>query len=287
MKRILKKVLPKSFFSDAPTIPVVRMSGAIAAGGSGLRPPLSLESIATPLEKAFRIKDAPAVALILNSPGGSPAQSNLIHQRIRHLAKKHEKRVLIFVEDVAASGGYMIACAGDEIIADSYSIIGSIGVISAGFGFTEAISKLGVERRVYTSGENKSILDPFQPEKDEDIERLKEIQAEIHGQFIDLVKTSRSDHLDDSNPDLFTGAFWTSPRALELGLIDKIGNMKSELEERFGDKVDIRLISAEKSFLSRRLLGGELSSAEQIAKSAAEGLLQAVEERAIWNRYGL
>lgn len=287
MLRTVKKVLPKSWRSDDPTIPVVRMSGAIAAGGSGFRQPLSLASTAPPLEKAFRIKDAPAVAIVLNSPGGSPAQSNLIHERIRHLAKKKEKKVLIFVEDVAASGGYMIACAGDEIIADTYSIIGSIGVVAAGFGFTGAIEKLGVERRVYTSGENKMILDPFQPEKESDVERLLDIQSDIHGKFIDLVKTRRGDNLDESNPEMFTGAFWTAGRALELGLIDKIGNMKTELEERYGDKVNIRLIDADKSFFARRFFGSEMPSADTLARSAGEGLLQSVEERAMWNRYGL
>ncbi|MCB1457941.1 MAG: S49 family peptidase, partial [Nitratireductor sp.] len=186
-----RKFVPSRFRKDRVVIPVVRLSGAIMASGSPLRQNLSLAAVAPALERAFSFKRAPAVALSVNSPGGSPVQSRLIHSRIRELAEKHDKQVLVFVEDVAASGGYMIALAGDEIIADETSIVGSIGVVSASFGFDKAIARLGVERRVYTAGENKVILDPFQPEKQKDIDYLKSLQLEIHQVFIDMVKARR------------------------------------------------------------------------------------------------
>ena len=189
MPGLLTRLVPRRFRNAAIEIPVVRLHGAIMSGGSALRPSLSLASTAAVLEKAFSNKHAPAVAISLNSPGGSPVQSRLIYRRIRDLASEHQKKVFIFVEDVAASGGYMIALAGDEIIADPSSIVGSIGVVSAGFGFQEMIRKIGVERRVHTSGRNKAILDPFQPEKEDDIAHLKELQQHIHTVFIDLVKS--------------------------------------------------------------------------------------------------
>ena len=187
LKRLINRMLPKSWRSSVVTIPVVRLHGAIMAGGGQLRPSLSLASSAGLIEKAFAF-DAPAVAFSVNSPGGSPVQSRLIFKRIRDLAVEKNKKVLVFVEDVAASGGYMIAAAGDEIIADPSSIVGSIGVVSASFGFPELMKKIGVERRVHTAGKNKSVLDPFKPEKKEDIERLKALQLEVHDTFIDLVK---------------------------------------------------------------------------------------------------
>ncbi len=194
--------------SDTVTIPVVRLHGTIASGGTQFRQNLSLASVAGVLEKAFAFKNAPAVAISVNSPGGSPVQSRLIYRRIRDLASEKNKPVLIFVEDVAASGGYMIALAGDEIVADPSSIVGSIGVISASFGFTELMKKIGIERRVYTAGRNKAVLDPFKPENEEDVERLKQLQLQVHDTFIDLVKQRRGAKLKDE-PDLFTGLFWT------------------------------------------------------------------------------
>ncbi len=211
MTGFLKKLMPKRFRKDGVTIPVVRLHGAIMAGGSQFRPALNLASASTVLEKAFSMKDAPAVAISINSPGGSPVQSRLIYQRIRDLAAEKNKRVIVFVEDVAASGGYMIALAGDEIIADPTSIVGSIGVVSGGFGFPELLKKIGVERRVYTAGQNKVILDPFQPEKEKDIEFLKGLQLEIHEIFIGMVKARRG-HLLADNPDIFSGLFWTGNR---------------------------------------------------------------------------
>lgn len=286
MKNLIKRLLPKRFRKDNAVIPVVRLSGAIMAGGSALRPALNLAAVAQTLEKAFSVKRAPAVAILVNSPGGSPVQSRLIFARIRQLAAEKDKRVLVFVEDVAASGGYMIALAGDEIIADPTSIVGSIGVVSGGFGFPELLKKLGVERRVYTSGENKVILDPFQPEKTSDIEYLKTLQREIHEVFIAMVKERRGSRLKD-HPDLFSGLFWTGGRALDLGLIDGLGDLRGTLQARYGKDVELQLVTAAKNLFGRRLPGVDTRAPERIAAAAAEGLAQTAEERALWSRYGL
>ncbi len=234
MRRFFNRLLPKSMRSEAVTIPVIRLSGPIMSGGSQFRPSLSLASTAGLIEKAFSYSDAPAVAIVINSPGGSAVQSRLIYKRIRDLAAEKNKAVLVFVEDVAASGGYMIAVAGDEIIADPSSIVGSIGVISATFGFPELLRKIGVERRVYTAGPNKSVLDPFRPEREEDVERLKQLQLEVHATFIELVKDRRGAKLKD-DPDLFTGLFWTGETGRALGLVDAVGDMMAELRKRYGD----------------------------------------------------
>ncbi len=272
--------------SEVVTIPVIRLHGTIMSGGSQLRPSLSLASTAGVLEKAFAIADAPAIAISINSPGGSPVQSRLIYKRIRDLAVEKNKTVLVFVEDVAASGGYMIAVAGDEIFADPSSIVGSIGVVSASFGFTEMMKKIGVERRVYTAGKNKAVLDPFKPEKKEDIERLKSLQLEVHETFIDLVKGRRGAKLKD-DPELFTGLFWTAKKGLKLGLVDALGDMRQVLKDRYGPKTKLRLITAPRGFFGRRLgLFGSQSMSE-IAASAASGLIDAAEERALWGRFGL
>jgi serine protease SohB len=233
MAGFLKTLVPKRFRKEGVAIPVVRLQGAIMATGSQFRPPLNLSTAAPALEKAFAYKSAPAVAISINSPGGSPVQSRLIFQRIRDLAAEKNKRVLVFVEDVAASGGYMIALAGDEIFADPTSIVGSIGVVSGGFGFPEMLKKIGVERRVYTAGSNKAILDPFQPERENEIEYLKSLQLEIHQVFIDMVKARRGEKLAD-DPDLFSGLFWTGGRGHALGLIDGLTDMRSELKRRYG-----------------------------------------------------
>ena len=239
----LKNLIPKRFRKEVPVIPVVRLQGTIMPGGSQLRPALNLATVSPLLNKAFADKKAPAVAISINSPGGSPVQSRLIYRRIRDLAEEKDKRVLVFVEDVAASGGYMIAVAGDEIIADPSSIVGSIGVISASFGFPELLKKIGVERRVYTAGKNKATLDPFQPEKKADIDHLKGLQEEIHRVFIDLVRERRGDKLADEE-NLFTGMFWSGLSGKELGLVDALGDMRSFLKERFGEKVEMKLNSA-------------------------------------------
>jgi signal peptide peptidase SppA len=287
---MMTRFLPARFRKSVPIIPVVRLRGMIAASGSPLQPVLSLAAVAPALERAFAVKQAPAVAISVNSPGGSPVQSRLIHKRIRDLAAEKNKPVLVFTEDVAASGGYMIAVAGDEIIADPSSIVGSIGVISAGFGFTEAIKKIGVERRVYTAGQNKSTLDPFQPEKEDDVERLKALQLEVHQTFIDLVRERRGDKLKD-DPDLFTGRFWAGNSARDLGLVDHLGDMRAFIKQRFGDKAQLRLVTMPRGLFGRRPqpgvtgLGGIDPSV--LTSHAASGLLSALEERALWNRYGL
>ena len=288
MKRLFSRLLPKSMRSDAVTIPVVRLHGAIMAGGGLGRQPLSLASTAGLLEKAFAM-DAPAVAISINSPGGSPVQSRLIFKRIRDLAQEKNRLVLMFVEDVAASGGYLIALAGDEIIADPSSIVGSIGVVSASFGFPELLKKIGVERRVHTAGRNKAVLDPFRPEKKEDVERLKALQLEVHDTFIDLVKSRRGTRLAD-DPDLFTGLFWTGKKGLELGLVDALGDMRSVLKDRYGPKTRLKLITAPRGLFGRRLgvFGSrDGSGTSDIVGSATSGLLQAIEDRALWNRFGL
>jgi serine protease SohB len=235
------------------------------------------------LDRAFATRHAPAVALAINSPGGSPVQSHLIFRRIRQLAAEKNRRVIAFVEDAAASGGYMIACAADEIIADPHSIVGSIGVVGGSFGFDKAIGKLGIERRLYTSGEHKATLDPFLPENPDDVERLKKLQREIHDSFIALVKSRRSGKLNGSESDLFSGEYWVGQRARELGLVDAIGDLRAVLRERFGDKVVTPLISADRSWLGRRVpgIGGEALG------GVADEVISAIEARALWARYGL
>ena len=228
------------------------------------------------IEKAFSLKKAKAVAISINSPGGSPVQSHLIYKFIREQAKKNKKKVIVFAEDVAASGGYLIACAGDEIYANSSSIIGSIGVIYSSFGFTELIKKIGVERRVHTAGKNKSTLDPFLDEKAEDIERLKTIQLDLHKDFIQVVENSRGSKLNKSVTELFSGEFWSGSKAKELGLIDDVGNANEVLRKKFGDDVVIKKFEKSKGWFAKKL-----SSNNQI-----EQLVNIVEERSIWQRYG-
>ena len=288
MKDFIRRYLPKRFRKEGVTIPVVKLHGAIMAGGSQFRPALNLSAVASSLEKAFNYKNAPAVVLSINSPGGSPVQSRMIFARIRQLAAEKNKRVLVFVEDVAASGGYMLAIAGDEIFADPTSVVGSIGVVSGGFGFPELLKKIGVERRVYTAGENKAILDPFKPEKDSDIEYLKSLQLEIHKVFIDMVKDRRGKKLAD-NPDLFSGLFWTGTKGVELGLIDGLGDMRETVKARFGDKTRLELVSSSRGLFSRKASGISVSSelGASIAASAVAGLAETVEDKALWGRFGL
>jgi signal peptide peptidase SppA len=225
-------------FRRAPTVPVVRLSGVIApTGGLLASRSLSIDSVAPLLKRAFDMRGAKAVALAINSPGGSPVQSSLIAQRIRLHAVEKNLPVIAFVEDVAASGGYWLACAADEILVDPSSIVGSIGVISAGFGFQDLIARFGVERRVHTSGERKAMLDPFRPENPEDVERLKRLQVEIHDGFKDWVRQRRASRLKGDEAALFNGEFWTGRRGLELGLADGLGELRATLQARYGAKV--------------------------------------------------
>lgn len=272
------------FRGRRPLVPVVRLAGVIGFS-TPLRPGLTLASVARMLDRAFAARNAAAVALLINSPGGSPTQSHLIWRRIRELAKEKNRRVIAFVEDAAASGGYMIACAADEIVADPNSIVGSIGVVGGSFGFDKLIAKLGIERRLYTSGEHKAMLDPFLPENAGDVERLKKLQQEIHEGFIALVKAQRANKLQGADGDLFSGEYWTGKRAVELGLIDAIGDLRSTLRERFGEKVLMPIMPADRSFLGRRIFGG--ARAELTQGSLAEDIISALEARALWARYGL
>jgi signal peptide peptidase SppA len=270
------------FGRGGPVVPLVRLSGAIGSAGMPLRQSLSLAGIEDALERAFAVKAAPAVAILINSPGGSAVQSHLIFKRIRALAEEKGKQVIVGVEDVAASGGYMIALAGDTIVVDPSSIVGSIGVVFAGFGFPKLLDKIGVERRVHTAGDSKVILDPFQNEKAEDVARLESLQREVHAAFIELVKTRRGPRLKD-DPDLFTGAFWSGGRAVALGLADEVDDLRAALRRRFGESVVVKPISAERGLFRRRFgLSGRPPAGELL-----QGLVAVIEDRLLWARFGL
>lgn len=275
-------------FSRTPIVPVLRFTGPIGMA-TPLRPGLSIAVVAGAIEKAFSLSSVPTVAVAINSPGGSPVQSSLIFKRLRQLADEKKKRVVVFCEDVAASGGYYLAVAGDEIYADPSSIVGSIGVISAGFGLDKAIERLGVERRVYTAGLNKGSLDPFLPERPDDVERLKALQRDVHDVFIGVVKDRRAGRLKGPDTELFSGAFWSAARAHDLGLIDGIADMRSHLRELHGPKVRLRLVpiggGGLMSLLRRSPALDQLANADRLA--LADDLVSAVEARALWARYGL
>ena len=266
-----------SFFKKKKIIPHIKLSGVIGNVGK-FKQGIDFSGQEELISKAFALKKAPCVAITINSPGGSPVQSHLIYNLIRQQAKKNKKKVIVFAEDVAASGGYLIACAGDEIYANSSSIIGSIGVIYSSFGFTELIKKIGVERRVHTAGKNKSTLDPFLDEKKEDIERLKNIQLDLHKDFIDVVEKSRGPKLKKSDIELFTGEFWSGRRAKDLGLIDDVGDANQILREKFGQDIVIKKFEKSKGWLSKKLS----SSNDQV-----DQLANILDEKSVWQRYGL
>jgi serine protease SohB len=283
----VRAIVPRRFRADIPVVPVVRLSGVIGFS-TPLKPGLTLASCARSLDRAFAFRKPRAVALLINSPGGSAVQSHFIFKRIRALSEEKQVPVIAFVEDVAASGGYMIACAADEIVADVSSIVGSIGVVGGSFGFHRLLDKIGVERRLYTSGEHKAMLDPFLPEKPEDVERLKAIQKEIHEMFIALVKGRRGDKLAGPESALFSGEFWTGSQALGLGVIDRLGDLRSILRERFGEKVVMPLVAAERGLFGRRIPGiGERIGAGWDRPGLADDVISALEARAWWARYGL
>ncbi len=265
-----------SIFRKSQNVSVIPLNGIIAPN-IGRRKGLNLNEIDKNIEDAFSVKNLKAVALQINSPGGSPVQSEMISKRIRGLSEKKNIPVLAFVEDVAASGGYWLACSADEIFASKASIIGSIGVVSSGFGFDKAIQKLGVERRLYTSGDNKAILDPFLPENKDDVKRLKAIQKELHNQFISFVKSRRGSKITNENKEIFTGAFWSGEKSLGLGLIDSFGEMKAVLKDRFGENVKIKEFAPKKKLFG---FGNLLSG-------ALDMLLHKVEERNSFNKFGL
>jgi signal peptide peptidase SppA len=288
----LKSWLPERLRRGRVVVPVVRLSGTIGAV-TPLRPGMSLAGVARTLERAFATRNAKAVALVINSPGGSPVQSRQIYLRIRQLAAEKQLPVLVFVEDVAASGGYMIACAGDEIFCDPSSILGSIGVVGGTFGFQELIRKIGVERRLYTAGAHKAMLDPFLPENPDDVARVKALQREIHAIFIALVKQSRGPRLKGADDVLFTGEYWAGETSVALGLADAIGDLRSTLRARYGDKVKTPVIAPSTGLLSG-LLGRKSAGAATLASLASpdgiaglpDELISALETRAIWAKFG-
>jgi signal peptide peptidase SppA len=285
---ILARLPVEQFRNPPPVVPVIRLAGPIGQIGV-LRSGLALARLASVIERAFAARDLKAVALVVNSPGGSAVQSALIAKRVRDIAGEKNIPVYAFVEDVAASGGYWLACAADEIYANASSVVGSIGVISASFGLHEAIHKLGVERRVYTAGEKKMMLDPFQPENPDDVERLQALQQEIHRNFQDWVRERRGVRLRGLDSDLFSGEFWSGTRAAQLGLVDGIDDLRSHMRRRFGDTVRLRLVSAPTPWI-RRWFGphtGSMAPPRLLPESWADDVVSAVEARALWSRFGL
>ena len=288
----VRPYMPKRWRGDLPVVPVVRLTGVIGFS-TPLRPGLSIAGVAKTLDRAFAVRNARAVALVINSPGGSAVQSHLIFQRIRALSDEKKVPIIAFVEDVAASGGYMIACAADEIVCDPASIVGSIGVIGASFGFPEAMKRFGIERRIYTAGEHKSMLDPFLPEQEEDVARLKAIQRDIHDMFIGLVRARRGARLAGPENTMFSGEYWVAKTAKEFGLIDQIGDVRSFLRQRFGENVMMPPIASERSFFGRRSPGVAGVSPERILDGVidraglVDDIISAIETRAIWARFGL
>ncbi len=285
---LLAKLPVERFRDPPPVVAVLRLKGVIAPSGR-LRGGLDLAGLAGQIEAAFKLRRLTAVALAVNSPGGSPTQSNLIYTRIRALAAEKEIPVIAFAEDVAASGGYWLVCAGDEIYADENSIVGSIGVVSASFGFQDLLARIGVERRLHTQGDRKVMLDPFSPEKDADVKRLTAIQKDIHANFKRLVKERRGDKITISDRKLFSGDIWTGREALEAGLIDGLGEIREVLRAKFGDRVKLRLIRGRTSLL-KRLTGRGGTEFESVGDTLADwprNLIAAVEDRAFWSRFGL
>jgi signal peptide peptidase SppA len=285
----LMELVPARLRRGTAVVPVVRLSGVIGAV-TPLRPGMSLAGIARTLERAFATRNAKAVALVVNSPGGSPVQSRQIYLRIRQLAAEKKLPVLVFVEDVAASGGYMIACAGDEIFCDPSSILGSIGVVGGSFGFQELIRKIGIERRLYTAGAHKAMLDPFLPENPEDVERVKALQREIHALFIALVKQSRGARLKGADDVIFTGEYWAGETSVSLGLADAIGDLRATLRARYGDKVLTPVIAPATGMLSgllgRKSAGAGTLSELGVTAGLPEEVISALETRAIWAKFG-
>jgi len=263
----------------APIVAVLRFSGVIGQVGIGRRG-MTLDDLADSIERAFKMSRLNAVALSVNSPGGSPVQSALIAARIRALADEHEVPVYAFCEDVAASGGYWLACAADHIYAEGASVIGSIGVVSAGFGFPEVMQKVGIERRVHTAGDSKAMLDPFRPEDPKDVKRLKELQEDVHDQFMSWVRERRGARLNAAESKLFDGTIWSGRKAQELGLVDGVGNLRAVMRDKFGEKVRLRPVRVHRGWLQKRF------GVSRGAEFAAD-FLAAVEERLIWSRYGL
>lgn len=301
---LIGAVARKLISDEEPLVPVVRLSGVIGGSSTPLSQSLSLASVAADLEAAFSNTSAKAVALAINSPGGSPVQSALIMKRVRALATENELPVFSFIEDVGASGGYMLALAGDEIFADENSVVGSIGVVSSGFGFKTLIDRVGIERRVYTAGESKAMLDPFQTEDPKDVEHLKNLQAEVHESFKQMVRDRREGKINGPENDLFSGAFWTGATAKKLGLIDGLGDMRTILKEKFGEKTKLKLVHTSGGLFRRNKNAAEVAGAQPASGQSTSGHaatsspfldvtnivedgLTALEIRALWARFGL
>ncbi|HEX8665392.1 MAG TPA: S49 family peptidase [Beijerinckiaceae bacterium] len=279
-------LLPPRFRNPHPVVPVVRLSGVIG-GVVPFRQGLSIAAVAPALERAFAMRGARAVAVVVNSPGGSAAQSHLIFRRIRALAAEKALPVFVFIEDAGASGGYMIACAGDEVFCDPSSLVGSIGVVSAGFGLDRLIERFGIERRLHTAGANKAMLDPFRPERPEDVARLKDIQDRIHGMFAALVEERRGSRLKGERGELFSGAVWSGAEALDLGLVDGLGDLRTVMRERFGEKVQLKPVAVARPGLLARLMGRREPTVAAGGLIDPAALVAALEERAAWARVGL
>ncbi|MCB1841094.1 MAG: S49 family peptidase [Alphaproteobacteria bacterium] len=282
-KALAKTPVVGKWFTPKPKVSVLRLAGVIRDTSLGGREGISHARFSELIEKAFKKEPLSALALVINSPGGSGAQSALIAGQIRALAEEKQVPVLAFVEDVAASGGYWLACAADEIYAQRMSIVGSVGVISASFGLKDLIEKAGVERRIHTAGKDKSFLDPFVDEKAGDVKRLGEIQKDMHGVFKDWVRSRRGEKLKGADKDLFEGAFWTGGGALENGFIDGFGEMRAVCRERFGKEVKFIELSASKKWWSglMRFGGGGVRA------SLPDDVMDAIEARAFLARYGL
>ena len=282
LKRMLDRLPLGRFGNRPPIVSVLRLSGIIGRLGPVRGAGISLEGLERMIVRAFSQRGVKAVALAVNSPGGSPVQSALIAKRIRQLADEKKIPVYAFAEDVAASGGYWLLAAGDEVYADDSSIIGSIGVVSAGFGFSELLARHGVERRVHATGARKSMLDPFRPEDAADVERLKALQADIFAHFKDYVRSRRGDKLVGSDAELFEGDIWSGKQALALGLIDGIGDVRTVMREKFGERVKLRPLAERRGLLRRRLGIGGPPAADLAAEAIA-----AIEDWAAWRRFGL
>jgi len=280
------RVPARWFRRRGPLVTVVRLDGIIGRVGM-MRRGLTMASVGPALHRAFAHRGIEAVALVINSPGGSAVQSARIADRVRALADEHDVPVYAFVDDVAASGGYWIAAAADEIHADAASIVGSIGVVSAGFGFPDLLRRLGIERRVYVAGDHKAGMDPFQRERLEDVEHLKGLQRDIYDRFCEHVRQRRGTRLNADETELFSGRFWSGQRALALGLIDGLGDPRSVLRERFGRRVRFRRVGDGRAWWRRRLKVPSVAETPDLGSDFAAGALAAVEERAIWSRFGL
>lgn len=261
------------------TIPVVSLRGVISTTSK-----LSFKDAKKVIDKAFEIPFIKVVVIVINSPGGSPVQSELIYKYIRRLAKENDVTIITFIEDCAASGGYYLACAGDQIYASSSSIVGSIGVISSGFGFQELINKIGVERRIYTQGDNKAILDPFLPEKQSDIDILNAVGKDIHQEFINLVQERRAGKLNVYDGTIFTGKFWSGKAAKNTGLIDDIGDIYSVLHTKYGKNINIKFISENKGLIGSLK---EMMSLEIITRNTIESIITNIKDAALWAKIGM